>query len=99
MATAGSRSIRRGWGGEIEYEIGAAMRNPRELPDLLTRRRAIDARLDRFCSILSLDRERALRWTFAQAVLSALWSVEDGEAVGSDNVALRLAAVLDPMVA
>ena len=84
--------------GEIEYEIGAAMRNPVELPDLFTNRRTIDARLDRFCSILPLDRERVLRWSFAQTVLSAIWSEEDGEAVGSDNVALRLAAVLDPMV-
>jgi streptomycin 6-kinase len=85
--------------GEIEYEIGAAMRNPAELPDLFTNRRTIDARLDRFCSVLPLDRERALRWSFAQAVLSAVWSVEDGEAVGPDNGALRLAAVLAPMVA
>ena len=85
--------------GEIEYEIGAAMRNPCELPDVFTNRRIIDARLERFCTVLRLDRDRALRWSFAQAVLSAVWSVEDGELAGPDNVALRLAAVLDPMVA
>jgi streptomycin 6-kinase len=85
--------------GEIEYEVGAAMRNPCELPDVFTNRRIIDARLDRFCTVLRLDRGRVLRWSFAQAVLSAVWGVEDGELVGPDNIALRLAAVLDPMVA
>jgi streptomycin 6-kinase len=85
--------------GEIEYEIGAAMRNPCELPDVFTNRSIIDARLDRFCTVLPLDHDRVLRWSFAQAVLSAVWSVEDGDLVGPDNVALRLAAALDPMVA
>ncbi|HUQ80539.1 MAG TPA: aminoglycoside phosphotransferase family protein [Gemmatimonadaceae bacterium] len=80
--------------GEVEYEIGAAMRNPGELPELLTDPRIIDARLAGFSGALPLDRERALGWTFAQAVLSAIWGVEDGYAVGSDNVALRLASVL-----
>jgi streptomycin 6-kinase len=80
--------------GEVEYEIGAAMRNPGELPELLTNPRIVNARLDRFCDSLSLDRERALGWTFAQAVLSAIWSVEDTGTVSSDNVALRLASVL-----
>ena len=85
--------------GEIEYEIGAAMRNPVDLPDTITDRRIIDARLDRYCSTLHLNRERMLAWTFSQAVLSAIWGVEDGYAVGSDNEALRVAAVLDRMVA
>ena len=80
--------------GEVEYEIGAAMRNPYELPELATDPRIIDARLGQFCDALSLDRERTLGWTFAQAVLSAIWTVEDDGSVSSDNVALRLATVL-----
>ena len=85
--------------GEIEYEIGAAMRNPVGLPDVITDHRIIDARLDRYCSTLHLNHERTLAWSFAQAVLSAIWGVEDGCSVGPDNEALRLAAVLDRMVA
>jgi len=84
--------------GEIEYEIGAAMRNPVELPDLVTDRRTIERRLARFCSALDLDAWRAMRWCFSQAVLSAIWSVEDGD-FGPGNVALGLARVLEPMLA
>jgi streptomycin 6-kinase len=85
--------------GEIEYEFGAAMRNPVELPDLVTDRRTIERRLAQFCSVLDLDAWRVMRWCFSQAVLSAIWGVEDGDSVGPDNVALRLAAVLEPMLA
>ena len=85
--------------GEIEYEIGAAMRNPVELPDLVTDRRTIERRLTRFCSALDLDAWRVMRWCYSQAVLSAIWGVEDGDAVGPDNLALRLATVLEPMLA
>ena len=85
--------------GEIEYEIGGAMRNPIELPDLVTDHRTIQRRLARFCSALELDVSRAMRWSFSQAVLSAIWGVEDGDSVGPDNVALRLATVLEPMLA
>jgi streptomycin 6-kinase len=83
--------------GEVEYEIGAAMRNPCELPDLLTDRGTVDRRLDRFCSMLQLDARRVVGWCFSQAVLSAIWGVEDGDAVGADNAALRLAHVLAPI--
>lgn len=84
--------------GEVEYEIGAAMRNPVELPELFMNPRTIAQRLDRFCSALQLDTRRVLAWSFAQAVLSAIWSVEDGYPVDADNLALRLAMVLEPMV-
>ena len=40
---------------------------------------------------LGLDYDRALRWTFAQAVLSAIWEVEDGVTVTSDHPSLCLA--------
>lgn len=85
--------------GEIEYEIGAAIRNPVELPDLVTDCRTIERRLTRFCSALDLDAWRVMRWCYSQAVLSAIWGVEDGDAVGPDNLALRLATVLEPMLA
>ncbi len=59
--------------GEPAYEVGAFMRNqpPRD-PSLLFRR------LDIFSERLGIDRQRLLGWSFAQCVLSALWSIEDG---------------------
>jgi streptomycin 6-kinase len=76
---------RRGWlaidpkgvGGELEYEVGAALRNPAECPDLFVSRDVVRRRLNRFEEALGLNGERALRWAFAQAVLSAIWSLED----------------------
>jgi streptomycin 6-kinase len=84
--------------GEVEYEIGAAMRNPIELPELFTNPRVITSRLDRFSSMLGLDRERTLAWSFSQAVLSATWSIEDGHPVAIDHVPLQLAATLESML-
>ena len=88
----------KGVAGEIEYEIGAVMRNPYERPDLFLARSTIERRLRQFTERLAVDYERTLQWTFAQAVLSAIWSVEDGFAVDSANPGLRLAEVLRPML-
>ena len=85
--------------GELEYEIGAALRNPYERPDLFLSPSTIERRLKQFTNRLSLDHERTLRWAFAQAVLSAIWGVEDGFPVDSMNPSLRLAEVIRPMLA
>jgi streptomycin 6-kinase len=85
--------------GEIEYEIGAVLRNPYERPDLFLSRSIIDRRLSQFAETLNIDYERTLRWAFAQAVLSAIWEIEDGFTVGPTIPALRLAAVIQPMLA
>jgi streptomycin 6-kinase len=84
--------------GEIEYEIGAALRNPIERPELFLARSTIERRLRQFTDRLAIDYERTLQWAFAQAVLSAIWGVEDGFAVDSANPGLRLAEVLRPML-
>lgn len=84
--------------GEIEYEIGAFLRNPFEQPELFLSRATIERRLKQFTSKLNLDFERALGWAFAQAVLSAIWAIEDGFAVDTTNPALRLANVMRPML-
>lgn len=84
--------------GEIEYEIGAALRNPGERPDLFLSHAVIERRLKQFANKLNLDFNRALAWTFAQAVLSAIWGVEDGFKVDSMNSALRLAYAIRPML-
>ena len=80
--------------GEIEYEIGALLRNPVEQPELFTNRATIERRLQILTSSLPLNYERALRWSFAQAVLSAIWDVEDGHQVKSGHHALLLARSL-----
>jgi streptomycin 6-kinase len=84
--------------GEMEYEIGAILRNPIERPELFTARAIIDSRAKRFAERLGLDYGRILSWAFAQAVLSAIWDIEDGFPVDAMNPALRLAGVLQPML-
>ena len=64
--------------GELEYEIGAALRNPWESPELFTAPATIEARVRCFCRELSLNADRVLSWAFSQAVLSAIWTIEDG---------------------
>lgn len=84
--------------GEIEYEIGAALRNPLTQPELFLIPATIERRLGQFTSRLNLNYERTLAWGFAQAVLSAIWGVEDGFTIEGTNPALRLAAVMRPML-
>jgi streptomycin 6-kinase len=76
---------------ELEYEIGASLRNPYEKPDLFSSPEIIKRRLRQFESNMKINSDRALAWGFAQAVLSAIWSVEDGFEVDAGNPALRLA--------
>ena len=85
--------------GELEYEVGALLRNPVELPELLSDPITITRRLDTLTTLLHLDDSRALAWSFAQAVLSAIWGVEDGYQIDSNNPSLLLAQALKPMLA
>lgn len=80
--------------GDVEYEIGAILRNPIERPDLFTSLDTINSRLQRLAAALRLDGERVLQWAFAQAVLSAIWAVEDGFCVEADNPTMHLAHTL-----
>jgi streptomycin 6-kinase len=84
--------------GEIEYEIGALLRNPYEKPELFNQPSTVERRLKRLASRLSLDFRRALAWGFAQAVLSAIWGVEDGFAVDALNPGIVLAEAIRPML-
>jgi streptomycin 6-kinase len=76
---------------ELEYEVGAMLRNPVEQPGLFTSPMVIERRLRMLTDALDLDYQRALQWSFAQAVLSAIWDVEDGYAVEPDHHSLKLA--------
>jgi streptomycin 6-kinase len=85
--------------GELEYEIGAVLRNPCERPELFLSPAIIERRFAQFTHRLSLNYERTLAWAFAQAVLSAIWLVEDGFELNETSPALRLAKILQPMLA
>ncbi len=84
--------------GELEYEIGAALRNPIEQPDLFASRSTIERRLKQFTNRLNVDFARVLAWAFAQAVLSAIWEIEDGFSVDATSPFLRLADAIRPML-
>ncbi|HEY3581410.1 MAG TPA: aminoglycoside phosphotransferase family protein [Pyrinomonadaceae bacterium] len=84
--------------GELEYEVGALLRNPVELPKLFTQRATVERRLEILARALPLDRSRVLRWCFAQAVLSAIWGVEDGYKIGRNHPALELARTVRSMI-
>lgn len=80
--------------GELEYEVGALLRNPVELPELYTHPVTINRRLEILCDLLQLDHSRTLNWSFAQAVLSAIWGIEDGYPITRNDPSLLLAQVL-----
>ena len=77
--------------GEIEYEIGASLRNPYEKPEMFASPETIQRRLSIYEASLKLNAGRALAWGFAQAVLSAIWSIEDGFRVDFNDPSIRLA--------
>ena len=84
--------------GELEYEVGAIIRNPVENPDLYVSREVVERRLTALTTALHLDYARALRWSFAQAVLAAIWSLEDGFFVADDHPTIQLARVIRSMI-
>ena len=81
--------------GERAFEAGAMLRNPlgemRQFADaaIISRRTAI------LTELLGLDRQRILGWAFSQAVLSALWSIEDG---GEPDQGLAMARATLPLL-
>jgi streptomycin 6-kinase len=96
---------RRGWVaidpkgvvGELEYELGASLRNPDDASQFAVAQ-VVERRLKIYEKRLKLNFKRALAWGFAQAVLSAIWTVEDGAEVESRHSAIQLATVIQPML-
>ena len=86
----------KGVAGEPAYEPGALLRNPfphlLELPDV---RRLTSRRLDILAGALAVDRDRLRAWAFAQAVLSAVWHIEDARDDASWRFAMDCATVLE----
>ncbi|HEX7795695.1 MAG TPA: aminoglycoside phosphotransferase family protein [Vicinamibacterales bacterium] len=84
--------------GEPAYELGAALRNPAEQPDLFRQPATIKKRVECFAKALSLDAERVLGWAFAQAVLAALWELEDDGVLNAGIGWIALANAIQPML-
>ena len=83
---------------ELEFELGAALRNPLRRPDVFTDPATVARRIDRFARDLHLDRDRILSWAFAQVVLALIWLVEDGDDVALEHPWLTLANNLEAMM-
>ncbi len=84
--------------GEVEYELGANLRNPGERPDLFAAPDVIARRVGLYEARLGVDADRTLRWAYAQAVLSAIWLVEDGFPVDAEHPSLQLARAMEPLL-
>jgi streptomycin 6-kinase len=82
---------------EREFEVGPFLRNPHGMPELYSDSAIVAYRLTRLCSAAGLDYGRAIRWAFAEAVLSMIWAVEDNGFVRPDNPALLLARAVEPL--
>jgi streptomycin 6-kinase len=84
--------------GEIEFELGAALRNPHEIPDLYATASAVERRVRQLADALHLDAARILQWAYVQGVLSAIWTTEDDGFVSPIDPALCLAATIRPFL-
>ena len=64
--------------GELEYEVGAFIRNP--VPELLNQKNSTEIivfRIDQFSKIFGFEKQRLIDWSFVQSVLVACWSEWD----------------------
>lgn len=78
--------------GEPAFEVGALLLNP--VPDLIDWPNVKEIQKQRSIILeeeLNIDGERLLAWSFVRAVLSAIWSLEDGE---DWNYGINMAAIL-----
>lgn len=84
--------------GEREFEVGPLFRNPVQTPHVFSELASVERRLGIVCARAGLSYDRALRWVFAEAVLSAIWGVEDDGFVRDDGPSLTLARTLWPAI-
>ena len=84
---------------ELEFELGAALRNPWHRPELYSSWPAVQRRVTILDQHLRIEMERVLGWAYAQSVLSAIWTVEDRMALSPDNPSMLLAQTLEPLLA
>jgi streptomycin 6-kinase len=79
---------------ELEFEFGAALRNPHAAPELYANASSVEHRIHLMTEGLQLDVARVRQWAMAQAVLSAIWTFEDHGRLDSNDAALVLANTL-----
>lgn len=82
--------------GEPAFEVGALLMNP--IPDLIhwpDLKAVLRQRLDILEEELGIGLDRLTAWSFVRAVLSAIWSLEDGE---DWNSGIKIACVLGDLI-
>ncbi|MGZ4604242.1 MAG: aminoglycoside phosphotransferase family protein [Kineosporiaceae bacterium] len=84
----------RGVWAEPALDVGVALLNPLgTLPhDRMALRALLERRLALICPAMGVDADRGRAWTVVSAVISAVWTAQDGQ--GVDEQALAVAAVL-----
>ena len=73
--------------GEPLYEVGAFIRNP--YPDIATNpnlKKILKHRAMSFAHLLKASELRIVQWSFVQAMLSAIWSIEEGQIVDAQSM-------------
>lgn len=81
--------------GEPAYETGALLRNPRDrLRSLPNAKPLLARRIALLADALDLDRVRIRDWGIAQAVLSAIWSLEDSDDMNAATFVIGCATAL-----
>lgn len=83
---------------ELEYEVGASLRNPIDAPALLAQEQTVLRRLRIYEARLGLDSTRMLRWAFSQAVLAVLWPATGGAAVDARRSFVLAATAMSRLV-
>jgi len=62
--------------GNPLFEVGAFFRNPKKYPEIYCSSRVINKRLDIIHERCGFDKKHVLEWSFAEAVLAGIWSIE-----------------------
>ncbi len=81
--------------GDKAYDVGAFIRNP--FPGLATDNdliKIIQTRSQQFSQILNFSQKRILDWSFVQAMLAAVWFVEEGHTMNARRMQSIASAVL-----
>ncbi len=85
----------KGYVGEPMYEAGLLLRNPIPHIKYFAAKEIINKRVKIIVQEMGWNRERILNWTYVQAILSTIWSIEDKQ---STKASLAVAAVLKEMI-
>lgn len=96
VTEARDRSEGSHWGTRVRGGRGAA--ESLGVTRACTRPATIRARVERFARELPVDPNRVLGWAYSQAVLAAIWTIEDALDPGTRAGPLALATAIQPML-